>query len=112
MESEELPVSLVSVTAEAALPEAFALSQNFPNPFNPVTQITFALPEDADVVLTVYNMLGQEIKQLADGHFQAGYHTVAWNATDNGNRLVPSGVYFYHIQASNFNRTMKMVLLK
>jgi chitodextrinase len=112
VESEELLVSLVSVTAEAALPEAFALSQNFPNPFNPVTQITFALPEDADVVLTVYNMLGQEIKQLADGHFQAGYHTVAWNATDNGNRRVPSGVYFYHIQASNFNRTMKMVLLK
>jgi len=89
------------------LPEAFNLAQNYPNPFNPETKITFGLPEDATVVLTVYNILGQEIRTLVNEPQVAGFHTVTWNASD-----VSSGVYFYRIAANDFSATKSMILMK
>ncbi len=94
------------------LPKAFALKQNFPNPFNPVTSIAFELPAAKDVHLTVYNMLGQNIRTLVNDHREAGRYSVLWDGRDDSGRMVGSGVYFYQIQAGTFTQTAKMVLLK
>jgi len=89
------------------LPTEFSLSQNFPNPFNPVTEISFALPNASDVKLEIFNIMGQRVAVLAEGPLEAGYHSVIWD----GNR-VASGVYFYRLDAGDFVETKKMVLLK
>ena len=85
----------------------FALYSNYPNPFNPETQIRFALPHAADVTLSVYDITGRLVTQLAQGHYDAGEHS----ATFDGARL-PSGIYFARLTAGEFNATQKMVLLK
>jgi len=103
---------------EPGLPEEYALNQNFPNPFNPVTYIKFALPQESAVRLNVYNMLGQKVITLIDGHQSAGYFTVQWNGRNNSGRSVASGVYFYRLEATatagsaSFNSLKKMILLK
>ncbi len=89
------------------MPAQFELSQNFPNPFNPSTEITFALPQTSDVRLGVFNMLGQQVDVLAAGTFSAGYHTVSFDATE-----LPAGLYFYRIEAGDFTAIRKMMLLK
>ena len=111
-DSDVATVVLLSVGSETAIPEVFSLNQNYPNPFNPTTAIEFALPEDAKVTLTIYNMLGQEIRLLANGDFQSGYHTVMWNGKDEFGLSVTSGMYLYRISAGDFSKTMKMVFLK
>jgi len=88
-------------------PAEFALSQNYPNPFNPQTTIRYALPEDAQVKLVVYNVAGQEIKTLVNEGQEAGYHECVWNAKD-----VASGIYFYKLQAGDFVQTRKMILIR
>ncbi len=90
-----------------ALPESFSLEQNYPNPFNPTTTIEFSLPAAGDVTLVVYNIMGQEVTRLADGHYEAGHHQVEWDASN-----VATGVYFYRIQAGAITETKKMLLLK
>ena len=89
------------------LPSQFALSQNFPNPFNPSTEITFALPQASSVRLAVYNTLGQEVRALAAGMYDAGYHSVSFDAAE-----LPAGLYFYRIEAGDFTAIRKMMLLK
>ena len=94
-------------------PEAFALSNNYPNPFNPATTIQYALPQAADVELTVYNVVGQVVRTLVAQHQSAGRYTVAWDATDDGGHSLSSGMYFYHLQAGGeFREVRKMLLLK
>jgi len=83
------------------------LGQNQPNPFNPTTQITFSLPRDSAVTLTVYNVRGQAVAKLADGPMTAGEHAVTWNAADH-----PSGLYFYRLEGPGFSETRKMTMLK
>ncbi|GMU87339.1 MAG: hypothetical protein AMXMBFR48_25800 [Ignavibacteriales bacterium] len=85
----------------------YALSQNYPNPFNPSTVISFSLPEASDVVLKVYNSLGQEVAELANTDFSAGQHSI----TFNGSQL-SSGIYFYSLIANNQIITKKMTLIK
>ena len=92
---------------EPFIPDAFSLHQNFPNPFNPVTEIGFSLPTAAHVNLTVYNILGQQVSTLADRYFEAGNHIVVWDASSS-----PSGIYLYRIDAGQFNASRKMILLK
>jgi photosystem II stability/assembly factor-like uncharacterized protein len=87
-------------------PQSFALLQNFPNPFNPATTIRYALPRSAHVSIKVYNSLGQAVSMLVDGYKEAGYYQVQWN-TD-----VPSGVYFYRLQAGEYVGAKKMILLR
>jgi cytochrome c peroxidase len=103
------PANLV---ASSNIPHGFALQQNYPNPFNPETEISFSLPEMMEVSLTVYNILGQEVKTLLNGEMDAGTHTIHWNARDNAGNSVASGVYFYRLKTEIFNQTMKMVLMK
>lgn len=94
------------------LPTEFALEQNYPNPFNPSTEINFALPTDAFVELSVFNILGQNVATLVAGDLPAGEHFIRWNGTDSDGGSVASGIYFYRITAENFSATKKMLLLK
>ncbi len=89
------------------IPQEFSISQNYPNPFNPVTSINFNLPKACQVDLSVFNILGQKVATVADGQFEAGMHTVQWNAEQ-----CASGIYFYKIQAGEFTDSRKMLLLK
>ncbi|PWB74286.1 hypothetical protein C3F09_04125 [candidate division GN15 bacterium] len=99
-------------TGEASLPASFALDQNFPNPFNPTTTISFTLPTASQVTLEIYNLLGQKVRTLVDAPMTAGNHSVMWNATDQSGRSVSSGVYFYRLVAGEQTASRKMVLLK
>ena len=93
-------------------PEVFALHQNNPNPFNPTTQISYDLPEDALVNVTIYDITGRAIRSLVNGSQTAGYRSIIWDATNNLGESVSAGMYVYIIQAGEFRQTKKMVLLK
>ncbi len=88
-------------------PESYSLSQNYPNPFNPATTIRFALPEAVDVKLVVYDILGRRVKTILDGHTEAGFHKVVFDASH-----LSSGVYIYQIRAGDFVETYQMTLVK
>jgi subtilisin family serine protease len=93
-------------------PKVVSLTQNYPNPFNPSTEISYALPADAEVTLGIYNVSGQLVRTLIDGHQEAGYHRVIWDGyTDSGTRAA-SGVYFYSLKTGKKTVTKRMVLLK
>jgi hypothetical protein len=94
------------------LPGHFALDQNFPNPFNPITNIIYSLPNPGHVRLEVLNILGQTVRVLNDSEMPAGRHTAIWNGTDNAGCPVATGIYFYRIDCGDFNKTRKMLLLK
>ena len=94
-------------------PEVFALANNYPNPFNPATTIKYALPQAADVVLTVYNVLGQPVRTLVAENQTAGRYVVEWDATNDSGHRLSSGMYFYRLQAGeDFRDIKKMLLLK
>ena len=94
-------------------PEAFALANNYPNPFNPATTIKYALPQAADVELTVYNVVGQVVRTLVTEHQSAGRYVVEWDATNDNGHSLSSGMYFYRLQAGGeFHEVKKMLLLK
>ena len=80
---------------------------NYPNPFNPTTEISFNLPQTAYVTLYIYNVTGQKVAVLVDRQMGAGRHTAQWDAGS-----FSSGVYFYRLTADSFTETRKMVLLK
>jgi flagellar hook capping protein FlgD len=94
------------------LPKEFALEQNSPNPFNPSTDISFALPRESDVILMVYNLLGEKVRTLVNERLRAGVHHVTFDSRDDNGRQVASGIYFYKIKADDFSRSKKMMLLK
>ncbi|RMF65047.1 MAG: T9SS C-terminal target domain-containing protein, partial [Calditrichaeota bacterium] len=109
----EIQSEVTSVAADEPLPRVFSLAQNYPNPFNPTTTIRYALPRSADVRLTIYNLLGQQIRTLVDGRNQAaGFHSVQWDGKDDRGGLMPSGIYVYRIQAGDFKKSRKMLLVK
>ena len=94
------------------VPTVFALKQNYPNPFNPSTTITYDVPEDTKLNLTIYNLLGQKVKTLYSGNQLAGtYHTI-WNGTNERGQSVASGIYFYRLETKSFVKTQKMLLIK
>jgi hypothetical protein len=100
------------IADQTPMPTEVALKQNYPNPFNPTTEIEFALPQAGPVKLNVFNVLGQQVRSLLSGQQAAGFHKVIWDGRDNSNTEVPSGTYFYKLEADNFSQTMKMVFLK
>ena len=94
------------------VPEDYFLGQNYPNPFNPGTQISFELPVGSHVTLTVYNILGQKVTTLVDKEMSDGRYVADWDGASDGGRLVSSGVYLYKLEAGDFIKTRKMLLLK
>ena len=105
---------------ELAIPIHFDLQQNFPNPFNPSTTITYSLPTDCQVKLQVFDILGQEVATLVNNHNDAGIHKVIWNGKDRTGHTVASGIYIYRISATPvdgaqkapFVKTRRMIFMK
>jgi hypothetical protein len=89
------------------IPAVFKLYENYPNPFNPSTKIKYSIPQSSNVVIKVYDVLGNEIGTLVNEEKPAGTYEVTWNAAS-----LPSGVYFYQLKAGNFIETKKMILMK
>jgi len=100
----------------SALPDAFSLSQNYPNPFNPRTVIPFELPAGQNsyhVTIKIYDSLGRLVRILISDHMGPGKYEVIWDGRDNESKPVPSGVYFYRIEAgTKYVNTMKMILMR
>lgn len=96
----------------AELPDEFSVAQNFPNPFNAQTKIVYHLPGQSLVEIDIYNSLGQKIRTLISRSQSAGKYEVHWNSRDESGREVPSGIYFYRLQASDFSEMKKMLLIK
>ena len=99
-------------TVSEGVPIEFSLHQNYPNPFNPITTLRYELPENSLVNITVYDMLGREVKTLINQTQDAGYRSVIWDATNDYGKPVSAGIYLYQIQAREYISTKKMVLLK
>ncbi len=98
--------------AAAPVPRTFALHQNYPNPFNAATVIKYDLPRPSQVRIDVYNILGQTVATLVDGHQPAGYHQALWNGQNSQGKTVASGVYLYRIETDENTSSRKMLLLK
>jgi uncharacterized protein (TIGR02145 family) len=90
----------------------FALLGNYPNPFNPTTQIKFSLPDDGFVTLKIFNVTGQLVKTLVNENMTPGNHTIEWNATNDLGNNLPTGIYFYRLQAGSLVKTSKMIYMK
>jgi hypothetical protein len=108
--TEELPPSPPESEIphpQSAIPREFSLEQNYPNPFNPSTVIRYQLPVDSYVTLRIFNVLGEAVATITNGTEEAGYKSAVWNAS-----AVPSGMYFYKLQAGTFVETKKLLLLK
>ena len=94
------------------IPVAFALGQNFPNPFNPTTTINFSIPESGHVNIMIYDILGRHVRTLVDKSHSAGNYSVMWDATDMNGSKISAGIYFYTIKAGNFLSTKRMLFIK
>ena len=110
------PITSIEEDKEV-LPKEFSLAQNYPNPFNPSTRIEYSLPASADVELTVFNILGQQVALLLNQEQSAGTHSITWNAEDSNGLKLSSGIYFYKLKATTANGIdfldiKKMILLK
>jgi hypothetical protein len=103
--------SYVSLKQEAQLPREYALSQAYPNPFNPSTSFTLSLPEASDYTIRIFNVAGQMVRSMA-GHLEAGQHKLIWDGRSAQGQTVASGTYFFSAQAGGFSQTRKMTLLK
>ena len=94
------------------IPEDYNLSQNYPNPFNAETVINYQLPKAGRVELTVYNLMGEVIKELVNENKDAGFYEVIWDGTNTVGNQVSSGVYFYHVRVNEFRSIKKLVIIK
>ena len=101
-----LGIAVISLV-DFVLPEAYALEQAYPNPFNPVTTLSFSLPEMSEVSLVIYDLQGREVASLLSGSMDAGYHSVHWDASGH-----VSGMYFVKMVAGNHVKTQKLMLIK
>ena len=109
---EEIILGALNIDHSSLLPKDFTIYQNFPNPFNPETTLIYDLPNDEYVILTIYDILGNEVKLMVNEYQLAGQKTVHWDAKNNNGTLVPSGVYFYIFKAGSFSQMKRMIYLK
>ena len=100
------------VSDESLIPKQFALHNNYPNPFNPTTQIAVDLPEAAATEITVWNIIGQKVATLHSGDLNAGHHIVNFDGQDDNGQQLTSGMYLYRVTAGKYNAIKKMTLLK
>ena len=98
---------MIPSLSQVIVPETYSLNQAYPNPFNPTTTLSFAIPVDSEVLLKVYNLQGREVSTLISGYMDAGYHSIIWDANSYA-----SGVYFVKMQAGDFFKTQKLMLIK
>lgn len=114
--SEDSNVVPVVGSGNILIPLRTELTGNYPNPFNPVTTIKFALKEDSNVSINIYNIKGALVRTLVDGEMKAAYHTVIWDSKDNTGKQAGSGLYFYKMISDgnngDYTSTKKMILLK
>ena len=110
--SNVLSTSILGSEAENLIPNEFALRQNYPNPFNPVTTIQYDLPENSQVQIAIYDMLGRKVRTLVSGFENAGFKAVQWQGRNDFGQPVGAGVYICQIRAGDFVQTSKMILLK
>ena len=94
------------------LPIEYKLNANYPNPFNPSTNISFSISQNSNVILEIYNAVGEKVKTLVNQNYSVGIHSATWNAKDDFGNKVNSGVYIYRLVTNNFTETKRMVLLK
>ena len=102
----------VNIVEETVFPDQVTLYSAYPNPFNPATTLRYELPENGMVNITIYDMLGRQVKTLVNHTQDAGYRSVIWDATNDYGKPVSAGIYLYQIQAGEYIQTKKMVLLK
>ena len=102
----------ISVQGVSALPTSYAMSQNYPNPFNPETAFTIDVPQDGQVTIRVYSLLGQEIRTLLNEPVDAGRYDLSWNGRDNKGFNLPSGMYFLKMNAGTFQQVRKITLIR
>ena len=112
MPSEVANVSLLDLEDVLGLPEDYVLHQNYPNPFNPTTTLRYDIPEEGNVSIMVYDMMGREIRTLIKDHLPAGYHYLKWDGTNNKGSHVAAGLYIYIMQTKDHRDLKKMILLK
>jgi hypothetical protein len=102
----------IGAASAKEVPEAFGLSQNYPNPFNPTTRIDFQLQVAGSVKLSIYNLLGQEVRALVNESKPAGVHQVAWDGRDNAGFMLSSGTYLYKLEVGTQSQMKRLVLMK
>jgi hypothetical protein len=105
--SNEATIILTDIQEEKEIPTEYSISQNYPNPFNPSTTITFDLPRTDEVILKVFNILGEEVATLVSDRLNAGSYSYDWNASQ-----MASGVYLYRLEAGEYIETRKMILMR
>ena len=104
--------SLTTIESKNILADEFVLHPNFPNPFNPVTSISFDILKSIKIKLDVYDQMGRIVRNLINSSYEKGYHSVIWDSRDNNGKQVPSGLYFYSIEFGNNKHTKKMLFIK
>ncbi|MBI2619868.1 MAG: T9SS type A sorting domain-containing protein, partial [Ignavibacteriales bacterium] len=114
---DDLTVQVIGATTSAGngkngLPKTYDLSVNYPNPFNPSTNIKFALPVESRFALVIYNILGQRVRTVAEGIKSAGEYTVQWDGRNDVGEVVQTGVYFYRLETNSIALVKKMIFLK
>ena len=102
----------ISVICISPIPDTFNLSPNYPNPFNPETAFAYQIPEDCDVSISIYTILGQEIKSWIYKNQEIGYYEVKWDGSDYIGKKVPSGIYLLKMQAVDFSKMIKMTVIR
>lgn len=110
LDNEECIV--LKVDNNSHLISTFTLFNNYPNPFNPKTTFQFSLEYKNYININIINLKGHEVKKILSKKMEPGIYSITWNATDNNNVIVPSGVYFYKVQSGAFHKTKKMILIK
>ena len=112
---EEFDPEMICTTLElekSYSPEKFTLKKNFPNPFNPFTTIEYELPFDTYLELPIFDARGRTVKNLINEKRFSGKSSIQWNAKDNHGQTVPSGIYFFVMNAGGYKKTNKMIILK
>jgi hypothetical protein len=104
--------SITGIANNKGLPATYQLANNYPNPFNPSTNIQYALPQSGQISLVLYNLLGQKVRTLVYGFMSAGYHEVIWDGRDDNGQSVQTGIYFYRLQTGTIALVKKMLLIK
>jgi hypothetical protein len=109
-----IPLEIISLglSEKGQVPLSYYLDHCYPNPFNPSTTIQFGLRETVEVQISIYNVLGQRIRELISQRMVAGHHKVTWDGRSDSGNMVGSGIYFYHIEAGDFMKTHKMIMMK